>query len=362
MGEQIDKIEKRRHFIVNMLYWGIIAALILLVMRIAEPVLAPLVISFVIAWILAKPIAWISQKIHLKKPVVALVIVLLFYIVIGAAISRLFMHGYAYLRNVVITFPQVYETHIAPVLESFLNWFEETSSKIDPSLMGMFEEKSDDILTTLGSLVSGISSGTISVVSGAAASVPKILMKMLITLILTVFMTMDIHNIINFWARQIPEQSKGLLLEIKGYLKGTVFKCFKSYMLIMGITFFEVMVGFLILGVKNAPLVAAGVAVIDILPILGTGTVVIPWAVISLIKKDFFMAAGLAILYVVVLVIRQIIEPKIVGTQLVLHPVVTLCGMVVGLSFGGIIGMFAIPITFSCIINLNERGVIHILK
>ena len=188
MGEQIDKIEKRRHFIVNVLYWGIIAALILLVMRIAEPVLAPLVISFVIAWILAKPIAWISQKIHLKKPIVALVIVLLFYIVIGAAISRLFMHGYAYLRNVVITFPQVYETYIAPVLESFLNWFEETSSKIDPSLMGMFEEKSDDILTTLGSLVSGISSGTISAVSGAAASVPKILMKMLITLILRIIL------------------------------------------------------------------------------------------------------------------------------------------------------------------------------
>lgn len=362
MGEQFDKIEKRRQFIINVLYWGIIAALILLVLRVSEPVLVPLIISFIIAWILAKPIAWISERIHLKKPVVALVIVLLFYIIIGTVISRLFMHGYAYVRNFVLAFPKVYETSISPVLENFLNWFDETCSKIDPSLMGMFQEKSDNILTSLGGLVSGISSGTITIVSDMAVSIPKILMKTLITLVLTVFMTMDIHNIVNFWSRQIPEKSKKLFWEIKVYLKGTVLKCLKSYLMIMGITFVEVTVGFLILGVKNAPLVAALVAVIDILPILGTGTVVIPWAVLSLIRKDFFMAAGLIILYIVVLVIRQIIEPKIVGTQLVLHPVVTLAGMVVGLSFGGILGMFAVPIAFSCIINLNERGVIHILK
>ncbi|MCM1468001.1 MAG: sporulation integral membrane protein YtvI [Alistipes sp.] len=362
MGEQIDKIEKRRRFIINVLYWGIIGAIVLLALRVSEPVLGPLVISFIIAWILARPIAWISEKIHLKKPVVALVIVLLFYIVIGTAISRLFMHVYAYARNFVITFPQVYETHIAPALESFFNWVEETWGKFDPSFREMFEEKSDDILTSLGGIVSEISSGTITAVSGAAASIPKILMKILITLVLTVFMTMDIHNIVTFWSRQIPEKSKNIFMEVKGYLKGTVFKCLKSYLMIMCITFVEVTIGFLILGVKNAPLAAAGVAVIDILPILGTGTVVIPWAVISLIRKDFFMAAGLVILYVVVLVIRQVIEPKIVGTQLVLHPVVTLCGMFVGLSFGGIIGMFAVPIAFSCIINLNDRGVIHILK
>lgn len=362
MGEQFDKIEKRRRFIINVLYWGIIAALVLAVLRVSEPILGPLIISFIIAWLLAKPIAWISGKIHLKKPVVALVIVLLFYIVIGTAVTRLVMLGYARARNFVASFPQVYETNILPVLENLLNWFEETSSKIDPSLTGTLQIKSDDMLTSLTGLVSGISSGTISAVAGTVVSIPKILMKMLLTLILTVFMTMDIHNITAFWSRQIPEKSKKIFAEIKGYLRGTLWKCLKSYLIIMGVTFVEVTIGFLILGVKNAPAAAAVVAVIDILPILGTGTVVIPWAVISLIKKDFFMAAGLAVLYIVVLVIRQIIEPKIVGTQLVLHPVVTLAGMVVGLSFGGIVGMFAVPIAFSCIMNLNDRGVIHILK
>lgn len=362
MGEQSDKMEKRKRFIINVLYWGIIAALVFIGLKIVEPVLMPLVISFIIAWILYKPIAWISMKIHLKKPVVALVIVLVFYFVIGLLITRLSMRGYTYVRQFFSAFPQIYETNILPALENFFNWFEEICSKIDPTIMGTLEEESNDILASLAGIVSGISSGAISAVSGMAVSIPKMLMKMLLTLILTVFMTMDIHNILNFWSRQIPEKSKKIISEIKGYLGGTLLKCLKSYLIIICITFVELTIGFLILRVENAPGIAAIVALIDILPILGTGTVLIPWAVFSLIKKNFFMAVGLLVLYVVILIIRNIIEPKIVGMQVGLHPVITLASMFVGLSIGGILGMFGFPIAISCFMNLNERGVIHVLK
>ncbi len=362
MGEQSDKMEKRKRFIVNVVYWGIIAALIYIGLRVVEPVLAPLVISFIIAWILYKPIAWISVKTHLKKPVVALVIVLIFYFVIGVFITRLSMRGYTHVRQFFSSFPHIYEVNILPALENLFNWFEEVCSKIDPSVMGTLQEESDNILSSLAGVVSGISQGAISTVSGMAVSIPKVLMKMLLTLILTVFMTMDIHNIVNFWSRQIPEKTKKIILEVKGYLGGTLLKCLKSYLIIICITFVELTIGFLILRIPNAPALAAVVALIDILPILGTGTVLIPWAVFCLIKKDFFMAAGLLVLYVVILIIRNIIEPKIVGMQVGLHPVITLASMFVGLSVGGIVGMFGFPIAISCFINLNERGVIHFLK
>lgn len=362
MEEQLEKTEKRKKFIINVLYWGIIAAIVFIGLKIAEPVLMPLVISFVIAWILYKPIVWISAKTRLKKPVVALVIVLIFYFVIGVVITRLSMRGYAYARHFFSTFPQIYENSISPALEKFFQWFEEICRKIDPTIMGTLEEQSNEILSSLAGIVSGISSGAISAVSGMAFSIPKILMKMLLTLILTVFMTMDIHNIVNFWSRQVPEKSKNILSEIRAYLVGTLLKCLKSYLIIICITFVELTIGFIILRVENAPAIAAVVALIDILPILGTGTVLIPWAVISLIRKDFFMAAGLLVLYVVILIIRNIIEPKIVGMQVGLHPVITLASMFVGLSVGGILGMFGFPIAISCFMDLNERGVIHIFK
>ena len=120
--------------------------------------------------------------------------------------------------------------------------------------------------------------------------------------------------------------------------------------------------GLTVLKVPGAVLIAACIAVFDILPVLGTGGIMIPWAILSLITGDFFRGFGLLILYLVITVIRNIIEPKIVGHQVGLHPVVTLASMLAGLNLFGIIGLFGFPITLSLLKNLNDRGVIHIFK
>lgn len=88
----------------------------------------------------------------------------------------------------------------------------------------------------------------------------------------------------------------------------------------------------------------------------------IPWAIISLITGDFFRGFGLLILYLLITVIRNIVEPKIVGHQVGLHPVVTLASMLAGLNLFGIIGLFGFPITLSLLKNLNDRGVIRLFK
>ena len=100
----------------------------------------------------------------------------------------------------------------------------------------------------------------------------------------------------------------------------------------------------------------------DILPVLGTGGIMIPWGIISLIMGKWVLGLGLLALYLIITVIRNIIEPKIVGHQVGLHPVVTLLSMLAGLQLFGIIGLFGFPITLSLLKNLNDRGVIHILK
>ena len=130
----------------------------------------------------------------------------------------------------------------------------------------------------------------------------------------------------------------------------------------MFITFTELCIGLTILRVDNAPVIAGIIAVIDIMPVLGTGGVVIPWTLISLVTGDFFRAIGLIIMYVIILVVRNIIEPKIVGSQVGLHPVITLASMFIGLHFFGIIGMFGFPVALSVIKNLNDKKIIHIFK
>lgn len=95
---------------------------------------------------------------------------------------------------------------------------------------------------------------------------------------------------------------------------------------------------------------------------LGTGGIIIPWAVISLIQGNIFLGCGLLILYIAITIIRNIVEPKIVGSQLGLHPVVTLASMFVGLQVFGGLGLFGMPITLSLLKHLNDNGTIHILR
>ena len=143
---------------------------------------------------------------------------------------------------------------------------------------------------------------------------------------------------------------------------GTLLKCLASYALILCITFAELSIGLSVLRVPNAVLIALCIAVFDILPVLGTGGIMIPWGIICLILGKWVLGFGLLVLYVIITVVRNIIEPKIVGYQVGLHPVVTLLCMLTGLQFFGLLGLFGFPITLSLLKNLNDRGLIHIFK
>jgi predicted PurR-regulated permease PerM len=104
------------------------------------------------------------------------------------------------------------------------------------------------------------------------------------------------------------------------------------------------------------------IAVFDILPVAGSGGILLPWAVIALIRGDVKKAVGLVIIYVVITIIRQYIEPKIVGSSLGVHPLVTLIGFYVGLKLFGFIGMFIVPLLLMTLKAFNDAGRIHLWK
>ena len=166
----------------------------------------------------------------------------------------------------------------------------------------------------------------------------------------------------DFCLKQLNDRARGIAVEIKNYIVGTLFVCIRSYLLIMSITFVELAIGLSLIRIPRAVLVALLIAVFDILPVLGTGGIMLPWVVIAALQGDISRAVGLLVIYLIITVIRNIIEPKIVGKQLGLHPVVTLVAMFVGASFAGIIGLFGLPIGLSLLCDLNNRGVIRIFK
>ena len=103
-------------------------------------------------------------------------------------------------------------------------------------------------------------------------------------------------------------------------------------------------------------------AIVDILPVLGTGTIVVPWAVYCLITGDYAMTIGLVIIYVIILVLRQIIEPKLVANRLGLPPVLTIAAMYIGTQLFGVLGIFLLPIICIMVKRLNDEGILHLWK
>ncbi len=186
-------------------------------------------------------------------------------------------------------------------------------------------------------------------------------MRTVITVIATVFLTIDFDKVSGFLLRQIPEKQKAIMQEAKGYFGGTLLKCIASYGLIFLITFLELWAGLAMIKIPYVMTVALVIAVLDILPILGTGSVLIPWGILAAVNGNFKMALGVILLYLVITVVRNIIEPKLVGKQVGLHPVLTLAGMLLGLRFAGFIGMLGVPFLLAFIKKLNDKGMIHLL-
>ena len=128
----------------------------------------------------------------------------------------------------------------------------------------------------------------------------------------------------------------------------------------MFITMSELTIGFLVIGVSNPIGLAAGIALFDALPVFGTGTIMIPWAIFELINGNYSLAAGLFVVYLIIDIMRNILEPKIIGTQFELNPIVALLTVYVGYQLFGIIGMVALLITVYILLTFHKAGKIKL--
>jgi predicted PurR-regulated permease PerM len=136
----------------------------------------------------------------------------------------------------------------------------------------------------------------------------------------------------------------------------------KAYLIILSITFVELLIGLSILKVTYALPIAAIVSVLDILPILGTGGVLIPWAIVNLISNDYRSGFGMLILYFTMLIVRNAVEPRIVGHEIGLHPIITITTMYAGLRLFGFIGFIIAPLVTILVKYLNDQGEINLYK
>lgn len=355
-------LEKKKNFIINSFYYTIIAILVFLIIKYGLDLFAPFLIAFVIAYLLRKPTKWVAKKIKLPYRAVSLIMVILFYSTIGVLCVFITIQIGSSLANLVTELPNFYKTELSPLLTNFFDMIEKSFRSLDPSLIKTISDVFNNFVQSIGELFSSLSVSALSIVSNYASTLPGLFIKILMAIISTFFIAIDYDLIVSFGKRQLSEKVSNLIVHIKNYIVGTLFVCIRSYALIMTITFIELSIGLSLIRVENAILVALLIAFFDILPVLGTGGIMIPWMILVAFQGNFMLAIGLLVVYLAITVIRNILEPKIVGAQLGLHPIVTLLAMFVGTQLFGFLGLFGLPITLSLLKNLNDDGTIKLFK
>jgi len=159
------------------------------------------------------------------------------------------------------------------------------------------------------------------------------------------------HHLPEKWVKKITTHIKALTKTLGCYLKAQMKLILISFVIsLIGLTAFS------LAGLNlNYPLMSAlGIAIVDALPIFGSGTVMVPWAIISAFNGDVTLGIAILILWIIMSVVRQVIEPKIVSGQIGIHPIFTLVAMYTGFRFLGFIGMFVGPIVLIVLKNIYE--------
>ena len=280
----------------------------------------------------------------------------------GVLLTLLGVRAISGAADLLRSIPKIYDTHVLPFFTSALVSIENIFLHMDVIVVNVLAEVGGQLLQSMGQLVSSLSVKAMALVSSLASAVPGLFIKLVLMIISTFFITIDYERLAGFCLRQLGEKGQHVFLQIKEYVIGTLFVCIRSYAIIMFITFVELSICLSLLGVPHSVLIAFLISIFDILPVLGTGGIMIPWTILNAIQGKFSLALGLLVTYLVITVIRNIIEPKIVGSQLGLHPVVTLASMFAGAQFFGVIGLFGCPIGLSLLCYLNEHGVIQVFK
>ncbi|MBM6969648.1 sporulation integral membrane protein YtvI [Mordavella massiliensis] len=355
-------MEKRKKFIINFLYFAIIIAAIFFALQFALSLLFPFVAALLIAYILKHPINFIARKTKMPRKLAAILMVLIFYGTIGTFLVLASIRAFSFATDLVQRLPSIFRIYVNPVLIDLFDQLEQALEQADPNILDTVDYLWSQFMQSLRSIVSNLSLTSMEAISNVASSLPMLFIKLLLMVISTFFIAMDYERLTGFCMRQLNGWARDIFLQVQKYVVGTLFVCIRSYALIMSITFMELFLGLSLFGVEYALLIALCIAVFDILPVLGTGGIMIPWAVITAILGDYPMALKLFGLYIFITIVRNIIEPKIVGSQIGLHPVVTLVSMFAGVQLFGVVGLFGFPIGLSLLMHLNRTGTIKIFK
>lgn len=339
------RVAVRGQFLVNLLYYAAWTALAIGALWVALRWLMPFVLAFVTAALLQRPLRWLAARTRVSRGFLSGLLVVLLVAAVAAAAGGI---GWWLWRSAVtLVGDEEWVAAIAARLTAAWDtlgaWGERFLRRLSPDTQAALRAVLENLPTADGLFGEWLRNAAGGAARFAVQSLPSLAFSFFIWVLATAFLAGDLPRVIDFLYRWIPARFRGTVRELRTLCGGTVAKMAKAYLLLMGLTFAELCVGLWALRVSGALWLAALIALVDILPILGVGTVLLPWAAVSALTGDVRFAVWLVVLYLVITVVRNLAEPRLISRRVGLPPAVTLLSLYVGGRAAGAAGLLLAP-------------------
>lgn len=333
------------------------------------PLLYPFVIAWFIAYLIHPLVTFLHQRIKFPR---WLAVTFSIFITFGGAILILSAAVTRIVKE-LIGLSQTFDLHTDTWRDFFTSWTDNANIqsiineinqfyKDNPNYQNAINNNISKTTQTVGTAVTDFVTGFFNVVLGFISALPSMGTILVIILLATFFLSKnwDQHNATLIGL--VPPRVRQPISEIWGDLKKALHGYIRAQLILISITAVTVMIGLIILQVPSAFTIGLLIGLVDLLPYLGVGIVLVPWAIYTLLSGNMVLGIGLSVLYLVILIVRQIMEPKVLASSVGLDPLATLIGMFVGLKLFGVLGLLIGPVSLIIIDAFNGANVFRDLR
>ena len=322
---------------------------------------SPFVFALVFAWVLNPAVRWLQRKTNISRKAISMVLVILVFAIIGGVLFGL---GWMAVDQVRLLFDNR-QSVLGGLLDGAVNvinsvgrWLEGLGSIVPQGLI----TTSEDLINALLDWVRGLDYDRwLSAMAGQApsmaANVSGFAVALVVFMMASYFITGDYPRLRFEFTDRVPMMARDFCRSVKDIFMSAFGGYIKSQLILSAGVFLILSAGFFLMGQPYGLLLAFGLAVLDFIPIIGAGTVMVPWAVVDMVLMEFGEAAALMAVWGLIVVFRRFAEPKILGDQTGLSPILSLVGIYVGMKMGGVLGMVLGPLLLLVCVNLTKLGI-----
>lgn len=349
-----DFYSRNRENINKVIYISLLFIFVVIFCKYLMTYFTPFILGYIICFITYPLAKFLNIKLRLPKPLASAVCILAFIFLIGVVGANIVTEIIEQGTGLIDNFPEFLKSFYI-LINEFLDKIRDITDFVPESLRFKFDDFVNSFIENLAEILTNtFKDGSLNIVK----KVPNFVMVIALGIVASFFILNDRENIDSFVKRQIPESVREKFVVAKNGIKDALGGYVKAQLTIMCVMMAIIFIGLSIIGSPYALVLCLIIGVFDALPFFGSGAFFIPWAIYDIFTGNYVFAIGLLIIYCVLIVTRQFLEPRILSKHIGIHPVATLLSIYIGLRTLGVFGFILGPMILVIIKALQESDLL----